>query len=121
MTDARVFWSRYKADSHGWYFQLRGGDPEGPFSTPLDAGKAARDAIVEMADADFDEVEPTGVFTFLVPVTVTVEAGRVTEVHVADETTPTAENSKLIEGDNLRELLAAANNGQDWPAWELGW
>ena len=65
--------------------------------------------------------KPTGVFKFMVPVYVTVREGRVSEVHVVDETSFDVGDCELIEGEDLEAVVEAANDGHDWPAWEFGW
>jgi hypothetical protein len=61
------------------------------------------------------------VFAYLVPVHVEVEDGLVSTVTVIDET-PVAEPT-VVEGDAdyLSEAMAAADDGQSWPSWQLGY
>ena len=123
------------ADREGWYYMLDMQTPVGPFVSQLEAGKAARATIVAEAeaepDAEADDPEPvSAVFRFWVPVYVTVEDGKVTEVHV-DDSAPARgyhdvqPDPDLIEGegeDLLSAAVSAAFDGdQDWPAWEFGW
>ena len=60
-------------------------------------------------------------FEFLVPVHVEVEDGKVVDVIVIDETP--VRDPGYVAGDvnYLREALAAADDGQDWPSWRLGY
>ena len=59
-------------------------------------------------------------FQYFVPVHVEVDDGLVTCVTVIDET-PVREAS-FVEGEAtyLAEALAAAEDGQAWPSWQLG-
>ena len=60
------------------------------------------------------------VFQYFVPVHVEVDDGLVTCVTVIDET-PVRDPS-FVEGEAtyLAEALAAADDGQAWPSWQLG-
>ena len=59
-------------------------------------------------------------FQYFVPVHVEVDDGLVTCVTVIDET-PVRDPS-FVEGEAsyLAEALAAADDGQAWPSWQLG-
>jgi hypothetical protein len=61
------------------------------------------------------------VFAYLVPVHVEVEDGLVCAVTVIDETPVT--DPTVVEGDAdyLIEAVAAADDGQPWPSWQLGY
>lgn len=61
------------------------------------------------------------VFQYLVPVHVEVEDGLVRSVTVIDETP--VENPTVVEGDAdyLEEAVKAADDGQPWPSWQLGY
>jgi len=61
------------------------------------------------------------VFSYLVPVHVTVEDGIVADVVVIDETP--IRDPTLIGGDadQLAEAITDANNGQAWPSWRFGY
>lgn len=60
------------------------------------------------------------VFSYLVPVHVEVEDGIVTAVTVIDETPIRSPGFEEGDPDYLAEALAAADDGQEWPAWRLG-
>jgi hypothetical protein len=61
------------------------------------------------------------VFQYLVPVHVEVEDGLVTCVTVIDET-PVREPT-VVGGDAsyLTDAVTAADDGQAWPSWQLGY
>lgn len=61
------------------------------------------------------------VFQYLVPVHVEVEDGLVTCVTVIDETP--VRDPLFVEGDPdyLPHGVVAADDGQDWPSWQLGY
>lgn len=61
------------------------------------------------------------VFSFSVPVHVEVANGEVRRVTVIDETP--VRDATLVEGHpgDLRRAVAAAVDGQDWPAWRFGY
>lgn len=61
------------------------------------------------------------VFQYLVPVHVEVDDSLVTCVTVIDET-PVREPT-VVEGDAsyLPEAVAAADDGQAWPSWRIGY
>ena len=94
-----------------------------------------RHAVVEDVAFDEDRIHPDGapactdkeillrrvVFAYRVPVHVEVADGLVSRVTVIDET-PVADPT-FLEGDAsyLTEAVAAADDGQAWPAWEFGY
>lgn len=61
------------------------------------------------------------VFQYFVPVHVEVEDGLVTCVTVIDETP--LHDPTVVEGDAsyLTQAVAAADDGQPWPSWQLGY
>jgi hypothetical protein len=61
------------------------------------------------------------VFQFFVPVHVEVEDGLVTCVTVIDETP--VRDPAVVEGDAsyLTDAVTAADDGQAWPSWQLGY
>lgn len=97
----------------------------------------ARDAVWVLFDSDltpmldlptFDHPEPAlepqprcVVFSYQVPMHVEVEDGQVARVTVLDETP--VRDPVVVDGDTsyLAEAVAAADDGQSWPSWRLGY
>lgn len=59
-------------------------------------------------------------FSYMVPVHVRVENGRVTQVNVNDE--HPIENPKFVGGDagDFEKAVRDANAAASWPGWEFG-
>lgn len=121
----------------GWYFQIDLAAPVGPFSSKSEAQKAARSEVVMFTEENNPDVlneEPRiehAVLRFWVPVYVTIEDDRVTDVHIDDAAPASGYHNvqpdpDIIEGDDTDEFRAAAidvafNGDLDWPSWEFGW
>lgn len=60
------------------------------------------------------------VFQYFVPVHVEVEDGLVARVTVIDDTPVRDPTVVAGEAAYLAEAVAAADDGQAWPSWELG-